>query len=241
MRYYIKKNTSYVNKKRLFRFIGLSFTFLGVIIFVYITFPLLSWQMYFAPVFASQDIATPIPKTTIVNPVTIQSLVTQAAQSSFTNYSDVHNWFPGFIPKDAEAKIPEYMLSIPKLSIKDAIVSTTDYNIDIHLVNYGGTGIPPENGNAVIFGHSTLPQFFNPSDYKTIFAKAYTLQIGDEILATVNGVTYKYKVYNTTVVDPTDTSIFSQMTDTSYITIVTCTPPGTTWKRLIIRSRLEKI
>jgi len=29
--------------------------------------------------------------------------------------------------------------------------------------------------------------------------------------------------------------------DNSYITLVTCTPPGTTWKRLVIRASLDSI
>ena len=120
-------------------------------------------------------------------------------------------------------------------------MSTRDNNLAIHLVNYQNTAIPPDNGNAVIFGHSTLPQLFNPNDYKTIFATAYQLRLGDEIYATVNGASFKYRVFNISVVEPTDTSIFEQNYDNSYLTLVTCTPPGTTWKRLIIKAKLEKI
>ena len=92
----------------------------------------------------------------------------------------------------------------------------------------------------MIFGHSTLPQLFNPKNYKTIFANAYLLKENDLIYATVENITYKYRVYNISVVDPKDTSIFTQDLNDSYITLVTCTPPGTIWKRLIIKARLEK-
>ena len=93
----------------------------------------------------------------------------------------------------------------------------------------------------MIFGHSTLPQLFNAKDYKTIFANAYKLKNGDIIYATVKGVKYSYKIFKTIVVDPSDTSALEQDYDNSYLTLVTCTPPGTTWKRLVIKSRLERI
>ncbi len=132
-------------------------------------------------------------------------------------------------------------MSIPAIDIKDAIVSTNDYDLSKHLVNYQGTSTPPNLGNSVIFGHSTLPQLYDPTDYKTIFANVLKLKIGDDIFTNVNGVKYNYKIFNIYVVDANDTSIFTQTYDNSYITIVTCTPPGTVWKRLIIKARLEKI
>lgn len=238
--YYSKKNRIHI--RTLFRGLSLLLVAIGLLGVGYVFFPLLSWQIYFEPVFAAQNIAAPIPKTTIVNADTIQSLISQASQAlSGIDYSNAQNWFPTYAPKNAnKAKIATYLLSVPKLSITNAIVSTIDNNLTSHLVNYAGTAVPPDNGNAVIFGHSTLPQLFDPKNYKTIFANAHELHIGDTIILDVSGVTYTYKIFSITIVDPTDTSVLSQNYDNSYVTIVTCTPPGTTWKRLIIKSRIEK-
>ena len=107
------------------------------------------------------------------------------------------------------------------------------------MVNYPGTSIPPEKGNAVVFGHSTLPQLFNKNDYKTIFTNIYTLNPGDEIIVNVLGNEYKYKIENITVVDPDNTSVLEQNYSDSFLTLVTCTPPGTIWKRLVIKARIE--
>ncbi len=241
--YYTKEKKR--NIRNFLRFIAAIVAFSGMIITTYIFFPLISWRIYFAPVFAQSDIAIPIPKTTIVDKTTIKSLMNQASDAVYgINYTNAENWFPTFSPTSGSKKnqkINTYTLTIPKLNIKNAIVTTTDYNLGIHLVQYGGTATPPENGNTVIFGHSTLPQLFNPSDYKTIFANAYTLGIGDEIFATIENISYRYKINSIIVVDPTDNSIFSQEVDNPYLTLVTCTPPGTTWKRLIIKARFEKI
>lgn len=241
--YYSKTNTKVV--KKMIRIFALLLIFFGFTLTVYIFFPLVSWQIYFTPVFASQDITTPIPKTTVVNQTTIGSLVYSASNAiSGINYNNAQNWFPTYTPSNnsnTDNKIGSYTIAIPKLKIKSATVSTLDYELDKHLVQYNGTPTPPENGNTVIFGHSTLPQLFNPSNYKTIFANAYQLGIGDDIYIYINNVMYHYKIFSITVVDPTDISVFSQSVDNSYLTLVTCTPPGTTWKRLIIKSRLEKI
>ena len=214
-----------------------------VILFIF--YPLISWQIYFAPVFANDDIKAPVPKTTIVNPSTIKSLIEAGANSAFgKNYTNAQTWFPAFNPdhsKQITDRIKFYKLSIPNLNISNAEVSIIDNDLGIHLVNYAGTAVPPEKGTAVVFGHSTLPQLFNPKDYKTIFANAYRLKVDDKILVNVENVIYTYKIFNIIVVDPADTSVFIQNYDDSYLTLVTCTPPGTVWKRLIIKARLEKI
>jgi len=133
------------------------------------------------------------------------------------------------------------MLSIPRLKIENAIVSTKDYDLSRHLIQYFGTSIPGENGTAVIFGHSTLPQLFDPKNYKTIFATLHTIKIGDEIEAIVNGIGRKYKVFSITITSADDTNILSQSFDRSYITLITCTPPGTVWKRLVVRASLDSL
>ena len=105
----------------------------------------------------------------------------------------------------------------------------------------GGTGLPGEYGTAVVFGHSTLPQFFSPTNYKTIFSLLPTLTIGDEIFVTYDGVQYRYIIFEMVITDPTDLSSLEQRFDDSYLTLITCVPPGTYWKRLNVRARLERI
>lgn len=238
-KYYYKRK---LGIKRSWKLLGFLFLGLGVLSLGYIFFPLFSWQIFFAPSFSQQKITSPIPKNSIVNGITFTSLFSQAtANFSGVDYTNANNWFPGYKHQNGNQKIKEYYLSIPKLNIKGAAVSNQDNDLSKHLVHFGGTAIPGEKGNAVIFGHSTLPQLFNPKDYKTIFATAYKLEAGDEIFIQVQNAAYKYRVLNITIVDPEDTSIFEQNITDSFITLVTCTPPGTTWKRLIIKAKLEKI
>lgn len=240
-KYYYKKNNSRMVRKAI-RYLGLAMSVFGMLFLLYFFFPLISWKVYFQPVYASAGFTAPVPKTTVLNKANMQSLIAATVDSlRGVDYSDAQNWFPTYKGTQTSAKIPLYTLSIPKISVRNALVSTLDYNVDEHLINYGGTAVPPDKGNAVIFGHSTLPQLFNPNNYKTIFANAHTLKIGDEIIADIGNISYTYKIVTIRVVVPTDTSPLMQEYDDSYLTVITCTPPGTVWQRLVIKARLEKL
>lgn len=226
------KKSSKKKLKIVARIISAGLFLVGLYILSYVFLPMYFWQVYFAPAFASQNVNFPIPKLL---------LISSSNKSIDTKYLDAKNWFPNFTSSNTNPKISSYLFSIPKLSIKNAVVSTNDNDLSQHLIQYQGTAIPPDNGNTVIFGHSTLPQLFNAKDYTTIFANAYTLTKEDKIILQIQGIIYTYNIYNLTVVDPTDTTVFNQDYDYSHLTLVTCTPPGTTWKRLIIKAKIENL
>lgn len=238
---YYKKSS---NKKRvILKTTGIMLCILGITTFLYTLFPIFLWQIFVSPALASQNITAPIPKNILVNSEDFKSLLASEISSTFngTNYDNASNWFPGATMGNVRSKITSYTMSFPTLNIKNAVVSTVDDNLGEHLVNFQGTAVPPEKGNAVVFGHSTLPSLYKTDDYHTIFANALNLKIGDPILVTINGVTYTYKIFSMTIVEPTDTSVLDQNVNDSILTIITCTPPGTVWERLVIGSRLTKI
>ncbi|MBI1982127.1 MAG: hypothetical protein HYS68_00885, partial [Candidatus Levybacteria bacterium] len=118
-KYYYKKS-SRERKKTIFRLLGLVISLGGVLILLYVSLPLISWQIYFAPVFASQQLAYPIPKTTIVSENTIQSLITEVTNTlTGVDYTNAQNWFPSYNPPSGKEagnpKVSSYALSIPKL------------------------------------------------------------------------------------------------------------------------------
>jgi len=227
------------NYKRAFKLASFGVLVFGAILFVYTFFPLISWQIYFAPVFASQKIAAPIPNHTVINPANIGALIASATNSLATDYTNAYNWYPGAIVKTGSAVT--YKISIPKININNAAVTNSDSDLTRHLVQFNSDTVPGKDGNSIIFGHSTLPQLYDPNNYKTIFANAYKIEVGDKILVDFSNVAYRYNVESVTVVDPEDTSPLAQNFSDSFLTIITCTPPGTIWKRLIIKARVEKI
>lgn len=217
--------------------ISLGISFSALILLIYIFHPFLTWKLYLEPAYASEHITLPIPKARMVTESNA-SVITDLIASVERDTTNAATWFPGV---QAQKKImtPFYALSIPSLGITNAVVATGDTNLSAHLVQYGTSTVPPEKGTTVIFGHSTLPQWFKPQDYNTIFAKLYTIKKDDTILITVASKEYTYKVKKISVVRPDMLSVFEQLDDTSHVTLVTCTPPGTTWKRLVIETELE--
>jgi len=98
--------------------------------------------------------------------------------------------------------------------------------------------MPGKTGNTVIFGHSVLPQFFTPKNYTTIFSTLYTLKIGDEITISYDGITYTYVIQYMYEVKPDNLQPLEQTYDDKYLTLITCTPPGTYLRRLIVQAVL---
>jgi sortase A len=137
-------------------------------------------------------------------------------------------------------KIIAVNVSESKLKIEDAVVAIGGEDLSKSLVQYPGTALPGKNGNAVIFGHSILPIFFNPKNYMAIFSTLPTLKNGDEIYIKYDGVQYVYKVEELFEIYPSDIQILEQNHSDSFITLVTCTPPGDPRnpKRLIVRARV---
>ena len=172
-------------------------------------------------------------------PATLPEVV-KAEENVDMKYSNVNSWFPGNTQKKVIAPVTTYTLSIPKLNIEDASVTVAGDDLSVSLVHYGGTPNPGTYGNTVIFGHSSLPQFYNPKNYKSIFSTLPTLKNGDVITISYDGVKFSYVVFDLIVVEPTDLTPLEQKFDDSYITLVTCVPPGTYWKRLNVKARLER-
>ncbi|MEK7544110.1 MAG: sortase [Patescibacteria group bacterium] len=225
----------------------LSYVFIlgGLAVLSWAFWPIVSFMLFTAPQFAGivspvQDGFAATRVMSVLSPMasaaSIEEIVTKGP-----DYTNPNVWFPGTPQKKIVSAVTAYTLSIPKLRIKDAFVTIAGDDLNKSLVHYGGTGLPGEYGTAVIFGHSVLPQFYNPANYKSIFSTLPTLKTGDEIFVRLDGVEYRFVVYEMIVTEANDLAPLAQRFDDSYVTLITCVPPGTYWKRLNVRARLEKI
>lgn len=204
----------------------------GVALVVNAGLPILSYELFTAPKLAKPKLLSPVDK---------QEVLAKGEPNPYPlNLRYANNWFVGSsnAPQDGVSGVGYYNLSVPKLKIKDASVEIAGNDLAQNLIHYQGTALPGQLGNAIVFGHSVLPQFFDPENYLTIFSKLPTLEKGDEITVRYDGITYRYKVETMFEVAPTDIQILEQKYDDSYLTLITCTPPGTYRKRLIVRARL---
>lgn len=199
-------------------------------------FPLVYYQLVVSPKFALK----PGESFAFAQESTDQSY-NLASSIELIDYTKLSNWISGIDQIPSQSETVSYKLSIPKLGIRNAIVNVGGNDLKKSLIQYPGTSLPGKPGNPIIFGHSTLPQLSRTTDYKSIFSFLPTkLTEGDALWVDIDGVTYKYFVERMVEMGPNDLSILAQRYDDSYLTLVTCVPPGTYMKRLVVRARITK-
>lgn len=221
------------------------FFFLGLFLISNAVTPILSYQLSFSPDFKVEEMISPLGSKITTSGFESNFLADQVLgdETELPWTAEIKNWFPEVpLPEvEEEKRIDEYRLSIPGLRISEAIVKVGVENLNKSLAHYPGTAYPGKSGNAIIFGHSVLPQFFNPKNYMTIFSTLPKIKKGEQILVDFDQVRYTYLVEELIEVPPNDKSILAQRYDDSYLTLVTCVPPGTFLRRLVVRARLTKI
>jgi len=145
---------------------------------------------------------------------------------------------------EIESSIPvddRFILEIPKISVAAPIIpdvpgsnkETYDKSLESGVAHFSGTGKPGEGRNIFIFGHSSN-YFWAPGDYKDIFKNLDKLSVDDEITVLYQGKIYKYKVVEEKIVKPTQTDVLMDTGNGEQLTLMTCTPVGTSLNRLII-------
>ncbi len=97
----------------------------------------------------------------------------------------------------------------------------------------GADSKPGQNGNTVLSGHSSN-DWYDFGDLKFVFANLDKLKADDVIYANYKGVRYTYQVTDTKVVLPTEIGALRVGTDKPMLTLITCTPLGTSQKRLLV-------
>lgn len=238
--YSYTKSKRGLNKKaiRIFSFLSI---IAGLSILSFVLYPILSFELFYAP--RINGMVKPVPQIPgeIIRE-TIAGNLPRVLGTDTIDYTRASNWFPkatSYSPP-YQGNAASYNLSIPKVNIDNALVLTGTDDLSKSLIHFAGP-LPGNNGNAVIFGHSTLLWFYNPKDYKSIFSKLPELTSGDEIIITVDSVTYKFRIIEMRVISPEDFSPLIQDNESSYITLITCVPPGTYFKRLSVKAKLENI
>ncbi len=140
------------------------------------------------------------------------------------------------VPKD-----PSFSILVPKLGANANIVANVDSSnteqylpaLEAGVAHAAGTKFPGERGHIYLFAHSTNT-FNNVSRYNAIFYLLYKLEPGDEVNLYYQGVRHKYKVTGKAIVDPSEIEYITRKTDTEFLTLQTCWPPGTIAQRMLI-------
>jgi len=138
---------------------------------------------------------------------------------------------------------PESLLIIPKLNVvvpimfgaanDTASMNSAMSNGVAHFAIPGASALPGELGNFAISGHSA-GNVYRASDYKFIFSGLERLVERDLIYVNYNSVRYTYSVTSKQTVLPTDVAALTSETTKPTITLITCTPLGTSRYRLLV-------
>lgn len=147
---------------------------------------------------------------------------------------------------------PEDVLIIPRLGLHAPIISpSTDSllredwkqlendiqdSLEDGVVHYPGTAEPGQAGNFFVTGHSSYFPWAE-GQYKSIFARLGELAVGDEFWVYHGGDKYRYVIDLKKEIYPSDVSVLDQPTGKRMATLMTCTPVGTTLRRLIITAQ----
>jgi LPXTG-site transpeptidase (sortase) family protein len=138
-----------------------------------------------------------------------------------------------------------FSVVIPKINVNTPVVADVnpgDKRAYMAALNDGaahalGTAKPGEVGNAYVFAHSTA-DIFNIERYAAVFTLLNKLEVDDRITTFYNNTRYDYKVSRKYIVDFNDVHPLTATYDRPVLTLQTCDPPGTEFKRLIITAEL---
>lgn len=149
-------------------------------------------------------------------------------------------------PKNLEIKPidKEFGIVIPKIGANAKIVAQVDpYNANIYQValtkgvaQAKGTSFPDKVGNMFLFSHSSA-NILEATRYNSVFYLLSKLKKDDEVDVYYKQKKYKYKVSEVKLVDSKEVSYLNPNSESRTLTMMTCWPAGTTYKRLLIIAR----
>ena len=98
------------------------------------------------------------------------------------------------------------------------------------------SSLPGQPGNVFIFSHSSA-NFYEAGRYNSIFYLLNKLQPGDEIKLYYQGQPLVYQVTETKIVPAQAVNYLKSGTGEQTLTLMTCWPAGTAYKRLLVIAR----
>ena len=207
------------------KIISFSLLFSGVVLLVYTWKPIFEWHFFIKPKITESSANFLSPLADLNQPVFDERLSQDASFAS--------------LPAIQSENTQTFYLTIAKFGIVRVKAVTGDDFVTT-LAHLPNSSLPGAAGNIVISGHSTLPQFFSPGNYISIFSKLYLLESGDKIILEDNNQTYTYTVTEMLVVGPKDTWVLRPPDPyNSYLTLLTCRVGGFSAERIIVRGTLS--
>lgn len=210
----LKKITDAYRNKPYLRY-SVYFVALFSVIFLFLNAPILFSRLSFEEDGGSSKIIT-----------------TEAVEE--TKMADSAPLDPGeVIPPGSQIIVPKIGVTAPIIYLNSRSEKDIQATLTQGVVHYFGTANPGEVGNSFITGHSSN-FWWVKGNYNYIFVNLDKLAVGDQAKIYYNGKKFVYSVKEARVVDPKDVSVLAP-SDTPTLTLMTCVPPGTNWRRLVVK------
>ncbi len=140
-----------------------------------------------------------------------------------------------------------FSIVIPKIAANAKVVKNVDpFNSQIYqqaltqgVAHASTSDTPDKSGNVFIFAHSA-GNWYQANQYNAVFYLLNKLNSGDEIFVYYQNQKYTYSVNEIKFVSSNEISYLSNKLNTNTLTLMTCWPPGTTLKRLLVTATLKK-
>ena len=141
----------------------------------------------------------------------------------------------------------KFGILIPKISANAKVIPDVNWQdskeyqkaLTKGVAHAKGTAKPGESGNIFIFAHSGV-DFYEAARYNAVFYLLNKLEKGDEIYLIRDSQKFTYSVTDKQMASGEQIEYLSGDSQKKTVTLMTCWPPGTTWKRLIIIAEQEQ-
>lgn len=141
----------------------------------------------------------------------------------------------------------DFSIIIPKINANAQVIKNVDpFNSKIYqqaltkgVAHAKNTALPDQSGNIFIFAHSA-GNWYQANQFNAVFYLLNKLKGGDDIIIYYQNQKYDYIVQETKLVNSNDLSYMSNKSGQNKLTLMTCWPPGTTFKRLIVIATPKK-
>ena len=140
----------------------------------------------------------------------------------------------------------DFSIVIPKIAANTKVAKNIDpFNSQIYqlaltqgVAHASTSDTPDKSGNVFIFAHSA-GNWYQANQYNAVFYLLNKLSSGDEIFVYYKNQKYTYLVDQIKTVDSKQTDYLNRSFGQHQLTLMTCWPPGTTLKRLLVTATLK--
>jgi sortase A len=138
----------------------------------------------------------------------------------------------------------EFGIYIPKIKADASVIKNVNpydafsYNkaLEKGVAHAITSSVPNQGGNTFLFAHSAI-DFYESRNYNIYFYLLDKLTKGDKVYVSYKEAIYEYEVTDVSIVNRDQVSYLQADYGKDTLTLMTCWPNGTDWKRVIVEAK----